>query len=350
MYHIMAKSKYTKRADGRYVYAYTDILTAKRKYIYGDSPREIDKKLREMHARAEMGRTFAQVAEDWHSTYFERRLSPNTQIKENGRYLRLVSYFGNMRMEQISPRAIADFLDSLADEGLSAKSISNQRSILNLIFRFALFNGDVDSNPLSCVDSPQARQKAHRPAATIEDEEIIKTCGDKWAVPLVILYTGMRRGEICALQRKHIDYKKRIIRIEQSVYWIHCKPVLKSTKTEAGKRIVPILDPVWNIFKSFEKLPSEAFLFSFDGGASPCAEWQFFNNWKSYSRRNGTHCSPHQLRHSYATILHECGIDAKTAQHLLGHSQISTTLDIYTEFREQSVDDAARLLNGKIAT
>ena len=59
----MPKSKYTKRADGRYVYAYTDILTAKRKYIYGSSPREIDQKLREMHARAEMGRTFAQVAE-----------------------------------------------------------------------------------------------------------------------------------------------------------------------------------------------------------------------------------------------------------------------------------------------
>lgn len=345
----MPKSKYTKRADGRYVYAYTDILTAKRKYVYGSSPREIDKKLREMHARAEMGRTFAQVAEDWHDNYFERRLSPNTQKKENGRYLRLVSYFGKMRMEQISPRTVSDFLNSLSDEGLSAKSISNQRSLLNLIFRFAVFSGDMDSNPLSCVDSPQARQKAHRPAASPEDENTIRTCKDKWIVPLVILYTGMRRGELCALQRKHIDYKKKIIRIEQSVYWEHCKPIVKLPKTKAGNRVIPILDPVWDIFKSFEKLPPSAFVFSFDGGTSPYTEWQFFNSWKSYSNRNGVHCSPHQLRHSYATILHECGIDAKTAQHLLGHSQISTTLDIYTEFREQSVDDAARLLNGKLA-
>lgn len=345
----MAKSKYTRRADGRYVYTYTDILTAKRKFIYGNSPREIDQKLRELHARAEMGRTFAEVAEDWRSTYFKRHLCANTQNKENGRYNRMVEYFGKYRMEQISPRAVADFFDSMADEGLSPKTISNQRSTLNLVFRFAVFNGDMDSNPLSCVDSPKAKSKAHRPAASSEDEEIIKNVNDKWNVPLVLLYTGMRRGELCALQRRHIDYKRKTIRIDQSVYWEHCQPIIKSTKTEAGNRIIPILDPVWDIFKGFEKLPPETFLFSVDG-KTPYKEAQFERRWKSYKNRNKIHCTPHQLRHSYATILHECGIDAKTAQHLLGHSQISTTLDIYTEFREQSVDAAASVLNQKLST
>lgn len=345
----MPKSKYTKRADGRYVYAYTDILTAKRKYIYGSSPREIDQKLREMHARAEMGRTFEQVAEDWKDTYFERRIFPSTQHAYTAPYERLVQYFGKYRMEQMSPRTVADFFDSMAREGFSAKTISNYRSVLNLIFRSAVFNGDMDSNPLSCVDSPKKESKAHRPAASLSDEETIKNANDKWVVPLVLLYTGMRRGELCALQRKHIDYKKKIIRIEQSVYWDHCQPIIKSTKTEAGKRIIPILDPVLDIFKSFEKLHPETFLFSATDGKTPYKEHQFDRRWRYYQKRNKIQCTPHQLRHSYATILHECGIDAKTAQHLLGHSQISTTLDIYTEFREQSVDDAAKLLNGKLA-
>lgn len=206
----------------------------------------------------------------------------------------------------------------------------------------------MDSNPLSCVDSPKKESKAHRPAASLGDEETIKNANDKWVVPLVLLYTGMRRGELCALQRKHIDYKKKIIRIEQSIYWQHSAPIIKSTKTEAGKRIIPILDPVWDIFKSFEKLPPETFLFSADG-KTPYRKSQFDLWWIAYQKRHKISCTAHQLRHSYATILHECGIDAKTAQHLLGHSQISTTLDIYTEFREQSVDDAAKLLNGKLA-
>ncbi len=107
---------------------------------------------------------------------------------------------------------------------------------------------------------------------------------------------------------------------------------------------------MWDIFKSFENLPSEAFLFSAGDRNTPFKEHQVNRRWLYYSNRNKIHCTPHQLRHSYATILHECGIDAKTAQHLLGHAQVSTTLDIYTEFREQSVDDAAKLLNGKIAT
>lgn len=346
----MAKSKYTRRADGRYVYTYTDILTAKRKFIYGNSPREIDQKLRELHARAEMGRTFAEVAEDWKETYFERRIAPNAQRAYKAPYDRLVHYFGSMRMEQISPRTVSDFLRFLSDDGLSAKTISNYRSVLNLIFRSAVFNGDMDSNPLSCVDSPKAKSKAHRPAASSEDEEIIKNANDEWKVPLVLLYTGMRRGELCALQRKHIDYKKKIIRIEQSVYWDHSQPILKSTKTEAGKRIVPILDPVWDIFKSFEKLPAETFLFSATDGKTPYRKSQFEHRWSAYQKHHKISCTAHQLRHSYATILHECGIDAKTAQHLLGHSQISTTLDIYTEFREQSVDAAASVLNQKLST
>ena len=62
-------------------------------------------------------------------------------------------------------------------------------------------------------------------------------------------------------------------------------------------------------------------------------------------RRAGLDVTPHQLRHAYATLLFEAGIPEKTAQNLLGHAQLSTTMDVYTELREKKLEEAAQVLN-----
>ena len=55
----------------------------------------------------------------------------------------------------------------------------------------------------------------------------------------------------------------------------------------------------------------------------------------------GVTVTPHEIRHGYATALHEAGVDYKTAQQLLGHAQLSTTMDIYTDILDNTIDDAA---------
>lgn len=62
-------------------------------------------------------------------------------------------------------------------------------------------------------------------------------------------------------------------------------------------------------------------------------------------RKAGLNVTPHQLRHAYATLLFEASIPEKTAQNLLGHAQLSTTMDIYTELREKKLFEAANILN-----
>ena len=70
--------------------------------------------------------------------------------------------------------------------------------------------------------------------------------------------------------------------------------------------------------------------------------------WRDYANKTGVTATAHQLRHSYATMLFECGIDVKDAQDLLGHSTAAMTQDIYTHLREKRKEDTANLLNKKL--
>jgi site-specific recombinase XerD len=77
---------------------------------------------------------------------------------------------------------------------------------------------------------------------------------------------------------------------------------------------------------------------------------QFTRQWNKYKELAGIDCTPHQLRHSYATILFDAGVDVKTAQAWLGHADINTTLAIYTHLSEQKQKEAKEKLYKHLTT
>jgi integrase len=345
----MAKRS-TERADGRLVRTITDPRTGKRKYFYGKTEREINKKIMEYTSKIEVGRSFAEVADEWLPIALEG-LSPNTLHGYKVPTRRAKEYFGDTPIRDITARDVQVFITNFAGKGEAAmaqKTVTNQLMVVGLIFKHGIVEGDCDSNPAASVTIPRGLKSTKRTAAEHNDEEIIKQNPNLWLFPYFILYTGLRLGEALALTGEDIDIKNRTITVSKSAYFESNKTLMKDPKTEAGKRVVPILDP---LLPYIPKLKKNEYLFHLaQDKEKPITYSQYSKRLARYKKETGTDFTAHQLRHSFATILYECGIDAKTAQHLLGHAQISTTLDIYTDFRKKAEQEAIKKLNEQLSS
>ena len=337
------KAKYYVRPDGLHETIRT--INGKRKAFRGHSDAEVDRKILEYKGEIENGRPFKAVAEEWEKEHFPT-LAPNTLRGYRPALARAIEKFDNTSVRSIKPQDIQRFITDFSRKSMAKKTVSTQLLILNQIFSYAVVNGDLEFNPCAEITIPKNLPKERREAASPEDEKRVKESSDIWLLPYLILYTGLRKGEALALQGHDINKKERTIPITKSVYHVDNKPYIKRPKTEAGNRIVPILDP---LIDKIPDVPDDCYLFSLDGGKTPLTEMQYQKLWKEFSRKTGITATAHQLRHSYATMLFECGIDVKDAQDLLGHSTAAMTQDIYTHLRDSRRKDTAAKLNQAIA-
>jgi integrase len=345
----MAKSKSTKRADGRLVKAITDPRTGKRKYFYGFTEREIAKQIMEYTSASEIGRSFQTVADEWWEEA-EPHLSPNSIHTYQSALSRAIAEFSETPIKEITARDVQLFITRFAGKGekaMAQKTVSNQLMVIRQIFKHAIVSNDCDINPAQSVTVPKGLKVTKRKSASKPDEDIIKETPDLWLLPYFVLYTGLRKGEALALTGADIDLENRVITINKNVYYKSNKPYIKKPKTNSSVRTVPILDP---LLPYIPALADDEYLFpSAKDPKKPMGYALFNDRMDQYHKKTNTTFGTHQLRHSYATILYECGVDAKTAQHLLGHAQISTTMDIYTDFREEAEIEAAKKINARLS-
>ena len=155
----------------------------------------------------------------------------------------------------------------------------------------------------------------------------------------------MRKGEILALQWKDVDFEENTISVTKSIEHVSNVPRIKPPKTKAGNRLVPLLAPVKEKFLQISPRKPNSFIISKNDGKSPLTATQFRCMMKHFQKNLGASCTSHQLRHSYATIAVENDLNAKSLQSVLGHKQISTTLNTYAAFRKKGLDKATEQLN-----
>lgn len=321
----------TRRKDG----LWQEVLriNGKQKYFYGRSKAEVLRKIREYQEKEVQGKLFSEVADEWWEDH-ERTLSPNSVRGYIAAMHRAVDEFGDRYIRSITPTEINRFLINFIKRyHAAASTVSMQLIVISLIFKYAVIYGYIDSNPARDLSIPKGLKKERRTVPASADIQRIKDSVDKpfGMFAYMALYTGCRRGELLALTWEDIDFDQKTIVINKSLYYINNKPYLKGTKTDAGNRILPLLAKL-----ETQLLPRKCkgLIFHDDTGKY-MTEKQYRCKWDRYQKEAKIAISAHQLRHAYATMLYENDIPAKDAQILLGHAQLSTTMDIYTEIREQ---------------
>lgn len=333
------ESKYHIRKDG--MHEAKRSIGGKVVHFYGKTDREIDRKILEYKGIVERGRLFIEVAEEFYNEHWPT-LSPNTLRGYNPAYKRAETHFGATPIKTIKPLDVQRFIIDFSVGGKARKTVATQLLLCNLIFAHAVVHGDIEYNPCAAVKIPKGLTKTYREPATQDEESAIKSAGDVWLFPFLILYTGLRKGEALALTFGDIDRKSSVIHVTKSVCHINNVPVIKAPKTEKGIRDVPILAPLLTRLPKGQK---DKYLFSVDDGVSPLRETQYKRLLDDFRESTGVTCSAHQLRHSYATMLEECGVDYKIRQDILGHAQLSTTMDVYTHLRDGKIQEAVAALN-----
>ena len=321
----------TRRKDGRWYERVT--INGKTKHLYGKTKAEVFRKIRELEETIADGTKFRSVAEEWWEEH-SQKISYTTHRSYKPALTRAIEEFGDMQMQTITPMDINRFVYEVAKQ-FADKTVRSQRLVLNLICSYAVIHGYADTNPVREVKVPDGLKKKRRTSPPSEDIAIVKRSADKefGLFAVMALYTGMRRGELLALEWKDIDIKSRTISVTKSLYHIENKPQIKEPKTETSIGTLPILDALLPYLK-----PKKGLVFpNAAGGYMTDAE--YLQKWRAYAKQTGIKSTPHQFRHAYATMLYEAGIPPQDAQHLLRHAQIQTTIDVYTDLRESRMKE-----------
>ena len=343
------------------MYRYTDIR-GRRVHLYAPTLEELREKEKEAARDRDDGIDYSkgtisliQLAEMYVGQ--KRSVRYNTKVSY-GFVINLMKKhdFCYKMIKSIKPSMAKAFIADLHDEGYSYSTITTVRGVIKPAFDMAVEDDIIRKNPFAFkVADVVSNDSVKRDALSREEtERFLKAiledkCRRKYYNELVILLgTGLRISELYGLTKSDIDFKERRIRVErQLVRTKHCEYYIEKPKTDSGIRFIPMDDQVYKAFIDVfreRKTPEVemmidgcvGFLF-LDKDSKPKVAGHLEHALKRFvDRYNSLHedklppITPHVLRHTFCTNKANAGMDLKSLQYLMGHSDAYTTLNTYS--------------------
>lgn len=337
-----------RREDGRWQKGVT-LPNGKLKIIYSTASSErmaikdFNEQLMNLKIELKNKSLFENIAKEWADENFPKMHYNTLKVYRTG-YAAAIDFFSGQAIQDIKTKDVRKYLNGLTNKGYALKTVKNRMLVLGLIFKHAVLNEYIEYDVCSPVKIPKNLPKAKRQSASKEDERAICENTNSLCGVLAFLYltTGCRRGEALALTPQDVDVPHKLISVTKTMEWEGNVPHIKnSPKTASGIRQIPINDKLIFLLTPYMK---QKHLFQNEKGEM-ITNIQFTRMWKKYQTETGITCTPHQLRHSYATLLFDADIDVKTAQTWLGHADINTTLGIYTHLSDLKQSESVKKLN-----
>ncbi|RFA37071.1 hypothetical protein CAI16_03085 [Virgibacillus dokdonensis] len=385
-----ANSKWQLEVDlGSYVDPATGKTKRNRKYktITAKGSREAETELARFVAEV-TGKGFYEpekmmfidfVNHEWLPKHAEKHLSHTTLENYIGCLeRRILPAFQFLRLDQIKPVHILDFLHNIQEVGmrldgkegkLSSSQVFYHYRVLNNIFNFAQKLKLIKDNPVKNVDKPKVEYKESK-VYTLEEASKLLECLElesdvpHWQIIIKLaITTGMRRSELFGLEFKHFDYDNRIVHVKQALtytkekgYQVH--EIKKGNRTSNQRDIVlseSLIAPIKKLehHRKKERLAAEKlwmdgkynFILA-DITGKPFNPEALKNWWSRFINRHKLkYINIHALRHTSATLLINEGVHAKVISERLGHADIKTTMNIYGHALKQADELATKKLD-----
>lgn len=383
----MPKKSNTRRADGLISsQIYVGTVDGKRKYktVYGHTQKEVDEKINLLRLQMRKGIDIASQGDSF-GAWKDRWLSiKKTEVGSGsmGMYISSLNHLETLfpiSITKITTFDIQAIINSLNIKNPNTKKPTSKKTLktiigtISQIFSLAIENRVIDYNPAAYVRLPLSTQANKRHAISEEQRQWIEETPHRAQLAsMIMLYAGLRRGELLALTWGDIDITEKTISVNKVVEMKGGKPYLKPfTKTESGMRTIDIPQ---KLVSFLEQQPRQTLLVFANQHGTYISSSTWDNIWRSYMldlnmkygnfdnvltdvsknripkskydpggvpiviERFTAHC----LRHTFATMLYFAGVDILTAKEQLGHSNIKTTLEIYThldkKFKRNSMD------------
>ena len=385
--HRVLRINESIRKDGKYQFKY--IVNGKPKFVYswrleptdktpagkkpGPSLRELEREigfdLDSMLDPSKKHMTVLELVDRYLS--LKTGVKPNTKVSYNFvRNVLLNEPFSGKKIGEIRTSDAKLFLVDLQSRGKGYSTIKTIRGVLRPAFQLAVDDDILRKNPFafelagvvvndSVTREAISRDQMRKFLKFVHDDNVY--C-KYYEVFYILFHTGMRISEFCGLTIRDIDLEHNVVNIDHQLLRLpDMSIIVQVTKTAAGKRKIPITDDVACCFRSIledRESPKvepiidgySGFLFLDDNGLPLVSmHWEHrFNHavarYNDIYRIQMPNITPHVCRHTYCSNMARSGMNPKTLQYLMGHSDISVTLNTYTHLGlEDAADELSRL-------
>ena len=371
----------SQRQDGRYAYKYKD-LNGEIKFVYSwrldkndrtpaGKARELSLREKEKQIQQDL---FNQIVPNGGNMTVLELVEKYLSLKVNVRHNTQANYnfvkgilkkepFGSMRIDKVKLSDAKAWLIKLQKDGRGYSTIHSVRGVVRPAFEMAVNDDLIRKNPFGFeLATVVVNDSVTREAITRAQERAFlkfiqeDNCYRKYYDGIYILFnTGLRISEFCGLTLSDIDFKKKRIRVDHQLQRKRdMEYIIEDTKTKSGERYVPMSQQVMDCFRRIidnRKAPNQepmidsytGFLFLDKNGMPMVAlHWEHYfkhilNKYNSIYKVQLPKITPHVCRHTFCSNMAKSGMSPKTLQYIMGHSDISVTLNTYTHL---NFDDA----------